>query len=210
MEHSDEFGEIAAALAAAQGKMDHAAKDRTNPHFKSKYADLASVLDACRPHLSAGDLAIIQPPAIVMGDERAGAMVRVEPWLVHTSGQWFSTSLDAAVPNIQAQTIGSAITYLRRYGLAAMAGIAPEDDDGNAGTRTTETPPGQRHVPRQPPQRPMPTLDEAKSKVLARFPDLLLDVDQILAMDTADNVKVVELGKLYQAEKAKAPEGATA
>lgn len=117
---------IAAALAKAQTEMGKALKDSKNPHFNSKYADLGSVMDACLPALNKHGIAVIQP--FVSGD--FGHMVKTV--LIHESGE----TLECAVPLIfgknDMQGLGSAMTYARRYGLMAMAGIAPEDDDGNA------------------------------------------------------------------------------
>lgn len=127
---SEQINELAAALAAAQGEMAHASKDQTNPAFGKKYADLASVVDACREPLSKHGIAVLQSPRVVTAER--GVSVIVETRFVHKSGQWASTELAAVVNDAKPQTLGSAITYLRRYGLAAMAGVAPEDDDGNA------------------------------------------------------------------------------
>lgn len=117
---------IAAALAKAQAEMGNALKDSDNPHFKSKYADLASVRDACLPALNRHGIAVIQP----FVETELGRAVKTV--LLHESGE----TLECAVPVIlgkqDMQGLGSAITYARRYGLLSMAGIAPEDDDGNA------------------------------------------------------------------------------
>jgi len=116
------------ALAAAQAEMGRAAKDSTNPHFKSKYADLASVMDACMPHLSKYGIAVIQPPEDFEDGRRYCKTI-----LVHGAT---GDSVECRVPLIigknDMQGYGSAVTYARRYGLMAMAGIAPDDDDGNA------------------------------------------------------------------------------
>lgn len=125
---SEQLNELADALAKAQGAIKGASKDTTNPHFKSKYADLASVWDACREPLSKNGLAVIQTGATVNNQY----IMRTR--LMHSSGQW----IEGEVPCMIArqtnpmQALGSAITYARRYGLAAIVGIAPEDDDGNA------------------------------------------------------------------------------
>lgn len=116
---------IAAALAAAQSEMTGAAKDAKNPHFGNKYADLASVVDACRP-LSKHGIAILQPTSA------DGNKVTVRTLLIHSSGEWVSSDLTMTAKDASPQAIGSAITYGRRYGLMAMVGIAPEDDDGEA------------------------------------------------------------------------------
>lgn len=127
MRTSEAINELAAALAKAQGAIEGAKKDSLNPHFKNKYADLASVWDACREQLSKNGLSVIQP--VVTADGRTVTVTR----LMHTSGQWIE---DGGIPLILSkddmQGLGSALTYSRRYGLMAMVGIAPEDDDGNA------------------------------------------------------------------------------
>lgn len=123
--HSPEIDKIACALAKAQGTIENASKDSTNPHFKSKYADLAAVMDACRKPLSANEIAILQCPS---ANETEIGMVTM---LVHASGQFFASRLSMIPRDNSPQSAGSAITYARRYSLMAMAGIAPEDDDGN-------------------------------------------------------------------------------
>lgn len=129
MIHSESIAAISAALAKAQGAIEGARKDNTNPHFKSKYADLASCWDACREHLSANEIAVIQAPG-----EVADGVVELTTMLCHSSGEFFSEKLPIPLAKIDAQGLGSAITYARRYALCAMVGIAPEDDDGNAAT----------------------------------------------------------------------------
>ena len=124
---SDSINELAAALAKAQGAMKGAAKDADNPFFKSKYADLASVWDACREALSANSLAVVQTM-----DSDSADTVTIVTTLMHSSGQWVSGRLTMHPVKPDPQGIGSAITYARRYALAAMVGVAPEDDDGNA------------------------------------------------------------------------------
>ena len=124
--HSDQINEVAAALAAAQLVMDNAHKESVNPGFKSRYADLASVRDAVNLPLAQAKIACVQAPSV------EGKQVRVETRFVHASGQWFACVVGAEAKAADAQSIGSAITYLRRYGLMALAGIAPDDDDGNA------------------------------------------------------------------------------
>lgn len=120
------MGALAAALAKAQGEIEGASKDKTNPHFKSRYADLASVWDACRKALSANEIAVIQSPSA------DGPLVTVETVLVHSSGAAASSRLTMKARDDSPQAIGSAITYGRRYGLASMVGVAPEDDDAEA------------------------------------------------------------------------------
>jgi hypothetical protein len=133
MEQSAEIGALAEALAKAQGKITGALKDSANPFFKSKYADLASVWDACREQLAANGLAVVQ----VNGNE--AERVTVTTTLIHSSGQWMRGSCSAKPAKDDAQGIGSVITYLRRYGLAAIVGVAQVDDDGEAAVGRKET-----------------------------------------------------------------------
>jgi len=125
MQTSDHINELAAALAKAQALVKGAIKDANNPHFRSSYADLSSVWDACRDALTANGLSVVQAPA--SGDDGA---VCVTSRLLHASGQWMETTICCKPAKNDAQGLGSVITYLRRYSLAAMVGVAPEDDDG--------------------------------------------------------------------------------
>lgn len=125
---SEQINELAAALAIAQGKITGALKDSANPFFKSKYADLASVWDACREHLSANGLAVIQTTE----DVESGICVKTT--LAHKSGQWISGVLTMTPKDSSPQAAGSCLTYARRYALAAIVGVAQVDDDANAAT----------------------------------------------------------------------------
>lgn len=130
MTTSEQIDAIAAALAKAQAEMGKAKKGSENPHFRSKYADLASVSDACLPALHKQDIAVVQCPSLLTGEE--GLMACVETTLLHKSGQYLRDICNVPVTKADAHGTGSAYTYGRRYALAAMCGIAPEDDDGNA------------------------------------------------------------------------------
>lgn len=125
-EQSVVIGDLATALAAAQAEMKNAAKTSANPFFKSKYADLAEVRDACLPALNKHGIAVVQGP--VTRDGRAG----VRTMLAHTSGQYMASTAFVTPKDEGPQSYGSVVSYLRRYSLAAMAGVATEDDDGNA------------------------------------------------------------------------------
>lgn len=122
MTTSDQVNEIAAALAKAQGAMKNAPLNKVNPHFRSKFADLASVREAVLPSLTANGIAVVQTLD-------AGAVLTR---LLHTSGQWIESACPIpSAPDMQ--KMGSAITYARRYSLSAICGIAAdEDDDANA------------------------------------------------------------------------------
>jgi len=126
MKTSEQISELAAALAKAQSMMENAVMNRVNPHFKSKYADLAAIFDAARKPLSANGLAIVQ----TIGD---GVL---HTRLLHTSGQWIASEHPLPMSG-RPQEIGSALTYARRYSLSALIGIAAdEDDDANAANRS--------------------------------------------------------------------------
>jgi hypothetical protein len=128
MNKSESIANLATALAMAQMNIKGAIKDSNNPFFKSKYADLSSVVEAIRPAFGQCGLSYIQRVEPSDKDE-----VRVETILLHASGEWLSCGvLNLPVSKADAQGYGSALTYARRYSLAAACGVAPEDDDGNA------------------------------------------------------------------------------
>jgi hypothetical protein len=128
MTHSEQLGELATALALAQSLIEGAKKDSDNPFFKSHYADLASIWDACRKQLTGAGLAVVQMPFT------DGTNIGVQTILLHASGQWIESSVSAAAKDLGPQAVGSVITYLRRYALAAVAGVPQIDDDAEAAT----------------------------------------------------------------------------
>lgn len=127
MQQSENISELSAALSKAQGEITCAVKDSTNPHFKSKYADLSSVWNACRAPLSKNGLAVIQ----TMDSTPEGKIILITT-LSHSSGQWIRSSLPVLMSKMDAQGMGSALTYTRRYSLSAIVGVAPDDDDAEA------------------------------------------------------------------------------
>ena len=126
MNKSDSIAALASALVKAQGEIKGAAKDAKNPHYKSQYATLESVVDAVRAPFAKYGLAYTQ----LLGD--GGADVLIETVLLHESGEWLSQPFRIPAPKHDPQGYGSAVTYGRRYALAALAGIAQVDDDGEA------------------------------------------------------------------------------
>jgi hypothetical protein len=132
---SETIGKLTEALSKAQACIKGAITDSENPYFKSRYADLSSVWEACRIPLTDNGLAIIQTSTFWPENPE---MVVIETTLSHSSGE-FVTGVMAAKPvKPDPQSIGSCVTYLRRYSLAAICGVAPEDDDGNAATGKTQ------------------------------------------------------------------------
>ena len=136
LNQSNVIGALAAALSKVQGAMVGAVKDSSNPFFKSKYADLSSVWDACRVQLAANNLCVIQTTA-----EAADGAVLITT-LAHSSGEWIRSVLPIKVKDNSPQAQGSGMTYARRYALAAIVGVSQIDDDAEAaqGRKVVVTP----------------------------------------------------------------------
>ena len=129
MFQSESIANLAKALSTVQGKLTHAKKDSANPFFKSKYADLESVWDACRDLLASNGLAVAQFPGLYSDLDKSMSLTTI---LTHTSGEWISQEMSVPVSKVDPQGAGSALTYMRRYALAAIVGVVQADDDGNA------------------------------------------------------------------------------
>jgi hypothetical protein len=127
MKSSNELKDLAAALAKAQAEMQGAIKDSSNPFFKSKYADLESVWEAIRIPLTKNGLSVVQGTEYL---PEAGTCVVTR--LLHSSGQWIEGVLPIMAIKPEPQAMGSALTYSRRYALAAIAGVVQVDDDAEA------------------------------------------------------------------------------
>lgn len=154
MHQSENINDLAKALAAAQSSLSAAKKDAINPHFKSQYATLQSVWEAAKEVLAPNGLSVAQT-----FEATDGRLMNIRTTLLHTSGQWITGVLSMAPQQATPQGIGSAITYGRRYALAAIMGIvADEDDDGNNATE-----PG-----RAPAQFKAPTAPQALRAALSR------------------------------------------
>ena len=127
MQKSESITNLATALSLAQGAMGKAAMSSTNPHFKSKYADLESLWDACKPHLTSNGLSVVQLPSCEAGQ------YYVETILLHSSGEWLSGRCFIQPGKLDPHGIMSSYTYARRGGLQAMVGLCGDsDDDGNS------------------------------------------------------------------------------
>ena len=156
MNKSETIGQLALALSKAQGQMKFAAKDANNPFFKSKYADLASVIEAIKIPLSANGIAFVQ------ATDFEDSAVIVETILLHESGEWISGKLRMQPTKNDPQGVGSAVTYAKRYGLQAIAGVPSDDDDGNAATHQSAP------TAKPAPAKPMPA--KVKEAVAALKP----------------------------------------
>lgn len=156
---SPEIDALATALAGAQIELENVAKSGKNPHFRSSYATLPDTLDEIRPKLSAAGIAIFQATVNSEDMSAVGVITR----LIHKSGQWMESALYLPPAKFDAQSVGSLVTYLRRYTLLAAAGISAGDDDGEAAvgrpSAASAPPPAPRQRARQawaPPQEPIP------------------------------------------------------
>ena len=144
---SPTVGAIAAALSKAQSTITHAAKTHSNPQTRSKYADLTGIIDVAREPLTQNGLALVQAPYHLPGDPPTVVLVTT---VLHESGEWLRSVTPVNARKMvkggeymvadDMQTIGSAITYARRYALASMLGIGQEDDDGNQASGRTSAP----------------------------------------------------------------------
>ncbi len=152
--HSPEIKEFVAALAKAQGVMKPAVFNRVNPHFKTRYADFTSCMDACRTPLSENGIAIVQYCATIEGKFNLVTM------LAHVSGQWMKSEFPIISAKMDSQGIGSAMTYAKRYSLCGMTGIVADeeqDDDGESAIGRGKQEP-QRNAPPKQPEAPKPKL----------------------------------------------------
>ena len=127
MSDSNKTSELNKALAKAQSEMASVGKNKTNPHFKSNYADLSAVIEACMPALNSNGIAVVQTTEMREG----GQMVMVTT-LMHSSGESVASEMPLLIGKQDMQGLGSAITYARRYSLMGVAALAPDDDDGPA------------------------------------------------------------------------------
>lgn len=125
MTRSESITKIAVALSKAQKNIGAAAKGAANPFFKSKYADLGSVMEACKEALNAEGITVLQPVTTTLEGKHA-----VETVLLHESGEFISSVMTLELTKTNMQDLGSAITYARRYSLQSLAFIPSEDDDG--------------------------------------------------------------------------------
>lgn len=127
MKTSPTLAKIAPSLLAAQAEITWATKDSTNPHFKNRYADLQSVIEAIKPTLNKNGIFFSQHPT----PSDAGTL-GLTTILLHSSGEWIEDTAIIPLPKNDPQGYGSAMTYGRRYGLAAICGLFQSDDDGEA------------------------------------------------------------------------------
>lgn len=153
MESAD-LNKLFEALAKAQLEMEVAKTDSTNPYFKSKYADLRSIVDASRPFLAKQGLCVLQ--RTITGDDDTSYLYTR---LGHLSGQWMESLMPIRPPKQDIQTLGSYMTYLRRYSYASMVGVVSGDEDDDGETAM--------HPSREPGKAASETISKAQLHILA-------------------------------------------
>lgn len=173
MRTSDDIGALASALAKAQGELKNIEKGKVNPHFKSRYADIADGLEVIRPVLSKHALSVVQVTTV----NADTGMFYLVTRLMHSSGQWIEATYPLPVGKAQEQ--GSAITYARRYSLFSLVGTAgtDEDDDGNAANTA---------APAKPVVKPVA---KANSKVSAAHKETLITEGKAAAQNGTDGLR---------------------
>lgn len=176
-----ERGPLAKAFVAAQKATESIKKAATNPAFKSKYADLAHVVEGVIPALNDAGVGVLQFPSF------DGELVGVTTTLLHESGASITATLHLRPTKSDPQGVGSAITYARRYSLLAITGSAPEDDDGNAASQKAP-PPTQRADPKP------PTLADRAERLVAT----MKAVASVSEMDKAFNLAAALCAELSE------------
>ncbi len=188
MTHSVTLGALAKALAAAQAELEDAKKDSFNPHFKNHFASLGSVRSALKKVLPKHGLAHVQTTA-----PHGDAGVCVVTWLLHESGEWICGELFLPVSKKDAQGFGSALSYARRYALAAIVGItSDEDDDAEHAAKPNGKPEAAKAKPES----------DAAEKTLGDAFDRAKTTDDI-AKAEIDSAKAVKAGTLTDAARAR-------
>ena len=184
MEMSPEIGELGKSLAKAQETLAKASKDASNDYLNSSYATLASVWDAWQAVGPANGLGVIQTV------DGSGGEYEVTTMLTHASGQWIKSVTPILIVKKDMQGLGSAITYARRYGLSAMVGISPEDDDGNTASKSPQT----KSAPAKQ-QKPTPAQDaQALAVQMHKELDVCKTVDEL---DTCWNQDGMDVNLAY-------------
>ena len=138
---SEEIGHLSAALVKAQSEVDNAVKNATNPHFRSSYANLEAVLFTVKPILAKHDLSVVQFPGYEDG------VCTLSTIVLHKTGEWLQSKAGAPLDKPTAWSVGSCVTYLRRYSLASICQIAQEDDDGSAASEPSNPKPAKQTKP---------------------------------------------------------------
>ena len=174
---SPELGELFAALAKAQSEIGTAALDKANPFFKNRYSSLSSVINMSRPSLTKNGLCVIQQ--IVTNGDNHGVMITK---LCHASGQWIESKMKIAPVKADIQSLGSYLSYVRRYCYMSLVGIASgdsEEDDGEAAMGRTHAPAPKMLTPTQ--------VDEIES-IIGADASLRMEIFRIKKISSLDQL----------------------
>lgn len=196
MQKSESIAALAAALAKAQGEMENAGKNSVNPHFRSKYADLAEIINTVRPVLAKHGISVTQFPSF------DGTLAHVETIIAHQSGEWMSGTTSSPVQKADPQGIGSATTYLRRYSLAAVCNLAQEDDDANA---SSKAPKQSAQAPKQQPVKHVPATKATLETLASYYANdpaevMLYDINEMIVKAKPGAPRIDDLKYLTEAQ----------
>lgn len=160
---SEEIGHLSAALVSAQAEVDNAVKNSTNPHFRSDYANLEAVLFTVKPILGKYDLSVVQFPGYEDG------VCTLSTLVLHKSGEWLQSEAGAPLEKPTAWSVGSCVTYLRRYSLASICQLTQTDDDGAAASEPSNPKPTKQTKPTKKAAPKKPTAAESKKLLAERL-----------------------------------------
>jgi hypothetical protein len=179
-----EVAKLYEALAKAQGEMQNAILNKVNPHFRSKYADLPTIRDATIPTLAKNGLSVTQFTRV-----HEGNLVLVTR-LAHSCGEFVEGEYPLPFAVDKPQAMGSAMTYARRYGLAAMCGIAAEEDDDGNSAEDEGKKNGKPDAPKTEPKNP-PGITKFREEQRAFLKDMFscTDYDQYVAFANTNDAK---------------------
>jgi hypothetical protein len=185
MKTSESISKISPALLAAQRAITFASKDATNPAFKSRYADLPSVIDAVKPALNAAGIVFLQ----TLSPSEHGSLA-LTTRLLHESGEWIEDTATMPMLKVDPQGYGSAATYCKRYSLASITGLYQDDDDGNAAMQPAA----------KPIAKPVPVIDISDTLLAMRECDDLDTLKEIYgsAWKKASAAQKTELETTYK------------
>jgi hypothetical protein len=192
---SESTKEINTALANAQKDIGFALKDTNNPFFKSKYADLASVWRAVQEPLASNGLSVTQSPGVEVLDGKL--FVAVTTRLQHISGEWICGTCYLPSTKHDPQAYGAAITYARRYSLAAFLGVIQEDDDAEGAITRTQAPAKQETPAKKPKATAQEKPGSKDSPKSGEAPDLKTRIQSLnklmkeLGAKTADDCELI-------------------
>jgi len=189
MNQSEQINELATALTKAQPNIKPAKKDKSNSFFKSKYADFPTIWNACEKALNDEGLAVVQALGFL------GNQLVLTTKLMHTSGQWISSVAPILPVKSDPQAYGSAISYMKRYSLAALVGVSveDEDDDGNCASQPVAAKQTQ-------PNGAEPLISKAQADHLET---LLEECDEEFVGNVRKYIASLKIASLYQLPLAK-------